>query len=190
MTISGGTTRHRQQGVTLFELLIAVLLLGIISTMIYSMLHVSISFADRGERKVQELAHEHGLLELINRQVNDAWYDARRRRIRIAQQHDMLQIYTRFPLLFPEAGLVLAIYRYDEENGALYYTEKRDFYNAEYTPLHAPELNEMRELARFNTSLELAYDAGTDLVAVRLGGAEYIFQPRAHQKEISVEGVF
>ena len=186
---TAASTAANEQGLTLFELLVAVLLLGIISTMIYSVLDVSLRFAGKGEAKVQELDREQGFLELFGRQVDSAWYDMRQRRLRIAQQQDVLQLYTRFPLLHREAGLVLAIYRYDDATRTLYYAEKRDFYNAEYAPPFAPPIGEMVVLARFTRPLRLAYDPATTLVTVELGEARYEFLPRCHPSEATPEAI-
>ena len=177
----------RQAGFTLFELLVAVLLLAMVSTMILSVLRVSITFADKGEDKLQQLAREQGLLELIGRQVNDAWYDAQRRQLRAGGERDMLQIFTRFPLLYREAGLVLAIYRYDESSKTLYYTEKRDFYNADYADDFAPAFSDMAVLAKLNAPLGLAYDPDTDVFTVSLGESRYEFLPRCRSYEKSTE---
>lgn len=182
-------TLPNAQGVTLFELLVAVLLLGLVSTMIYSMFDVSIRISAKGEARIEELAREQGLLELLGRQVNDAWYDVKQRRIRAAKQGELFQLYTRFPLLHRDAGVVLAIYRYDEATRTLYYTEKRDFYNADYTPEFVPDQAEMRVLARFTRPLTLTYEAGSDLVSVAFGDDHYQFLPRCHATEVAVEGV-
>ena len=180
---------RNRQGITLFELLVAVLLLGLVSTMIYSMFDVSIRFSSKGEKRLEEMAREQGLLELIGHQVNDAWHDVKMRRIRAVKKGDTFQLYTRFPLLHRDAGLVLAIYRYDEEDHALYYTEKRDFYNADYTPDFVPDLDEMRLLGRFTRPLTLAYATGSDTVTVGFGDDHYQFVPRCHLEEVAVEGL-
>jgi len=183
------TPLRNRQGITLFELLVAVLLLGLVSTMIYSMFDVSLRFSSKGEKRLEELAREQGLLELIGHQVNDAWHDVKARRIRATKKGDTLQLYTRFPLLYRDAGLVLAIYRYDEADHALYYTEKRDFYHADYTPDFVPDLADMRLLARFNQPLTLAYATGSDVVTVGFGDDHYQFVPRCHLEEVAVEGL-
>ena len=179
----------RPPGFTLLELLVAVLLLAMISTMIYSALRESINFSARGEARLQELARRQGLLELLGRQVREAWFDARQRRIQVTQEHDMLQIYTRFSLLHRDAGLVLAIYRYDQATATIYYLEKLDFYNAGYRADFVPPLAEMQVLARLSTPFAFAYDPRTDLVTVSLGQASYEFLPRCHPVAGKAEGL-
>ena len=57
-------TFRGQRGITLFELLIAVVLLGMVSTMIYSVLNVGITFSAKGEKHLETLARKKNLLSL------------------------------------------------------------------------------------------------------------------------------
>lgn len=88
-----------RQGITLFELLIAVVLLGMVSTMIYSVLNVGIAFSAKGGSRLESLAREKNLLGLLRRQVNGAWYDLRFGRAEISGGDGVLRIVTRQPLL-------------------------------------------------------------------------------------------
>ncbi|MFA6283225.1 MAG: prepilin-type N-terminal cleavage/methylation domain-containing protein, partial [Desulfurivibrionaceae bacterium] len=81
-----------QRGITLFELLIAVVLLGMVSTMIYSVLNVGITFSARGERHLETLSREKNLLSLLRRQVNGAWYDLRFGKVVISGGDGVLRI--------------------------------------------------------------------------------------------------
>ncbi|MDP2753506.1 MAG: prepilin-type N-terminal cleavage/methylation domain-containing protein, partial [Nitrospirota bacterium] len=124
-------TLRGQHGITLCELLIAVVLLGMVSTMIYSVLNVGITFSARGGKHLETLTREKNLLSLLRRQVNGAWYDLRFGRAQISGGDGVLRIVTRQPLLHRNAGSVLTVYRVNEAEQALYYLEKKDYFNTE-----------------------------------------------------------
>lgn len=168
-----------QSGVTLFELLVAVLLLGMVSTMIYSVLNVGIGFAKKGEQHILAIEQEQGILALFHRQINSAWYDAKQRKIMISADDDMLRIFTHQPFIYKKAaGLVLAIYRYDAAEQAVYYTEKRDFYNVDYTEDYTPDFADMKFLVKAAKPLSWAYDPDTGGVTVTYGEKHYDFFPK------------
>lgn len=175
------TSLKNQQGVSLFELLVAVLLLGMISSMIYSVLNVGINIAAKGERKILAMEQEQGFLELVHRQVKGAMYDTKQRIMMIRAGDDLLQIFTRQPLLYNRtSGLVLAIYRIDPSDGAVYYGERRDYYNIDYTEDYAPDIEDMLLLFTPSKDLSWAYDpeAEAEGLTMTLGEREYQFFPR------------
>lgn len=168
-----------QQGVSLFELLVAVLLLGMISAMIYSVLNVGISIAAKGEKKILAIQQEQGFLEVLHRQVKGAWYDSKQRKIMIRGSEDLLHIFTRQPLLYNRtSGLILAIYRVNPADNAVYYAEKRDYYNQDYTEGYAPDFDEMLRLYQPVSELAWSYDPGTASLTVTSGEKQYQLFPR------------
>jgi len=167
-----------QQGITLFELLVAVLLLGMVSTMIYSVLNVGIKFSVKGEESIGILAREQGLLSLLQRQVSCAWFDTRLNKVMISGGDGTLRIVTRQPLLHRSAETVLAVYRYDEASRKLYYLEKKDYYNLQYGENYQPSFDEMEPIYSSRLPLLLAWDLETSRVSVHLGEREYAFFPK------------
>jgi len=167
-----------QRGITLFELLIAVVLLGMVSTMIYSVLNVGITFSARGEKHLETLSREKNLLSLLRRQVNAAWYDLRIRRVEISGGDGVLRIVTRQPLLHRTAGAVLAVYRVNAAEQALYYLEKMDYFNTGYGEKYLPEFSEMEKMYASDRPMSLAYDPQQSRVTVSLAGEEYAFVPK------------
>lgn len=170
---------QNQQGVSLFELLVAVLLLGMISAMIYSVLNVGISIAAKGEKKILAMEQEQGFLELLHRQVKAAWYDGKQRKLMIRGSEELLQVFTRQPLLYNRtSGLVLAIYRVNPADNAVYYAEKRDYYNLDYTEEYAPDFDEMLLLYQPVSELAWSFDPEQGSVSVTSGDKQYRFLPR------------
>ncbi|MFH1021460.1 MAG: prepilin-type N-terminal cleavage/methylation domain-containing protein [Pseudomonadota bacterium] len=170
---------RNRQGVTLFELLIAVVLLGMVSTMIYSVLNVGINFSARGGKHLERLAREKNLLSLLRRQVNGAWYDPRFGKVLISGGGDgVLRLVTRQPLLHRSAGTVLAVYRVNEAEQALYYLEKIDYFNAEYGEKYLPDFSEMEKMYGADRPVTLVYEPQTSMVSVSLGGEEFAFFPK------------
>ena len=167
-----------QRGITLFELLIAVVLLGMVSTMIYSVLNVGITFSARGGKHLETLSREKNLLSLLRRQVNGAWYDLRFGRVEITGGDGVLRIVTRQPLLHRNAGSVLAVYRVNEAEQALYYLEKKDYFNTEYGEKYLPEFSEMEKMYAAKRPVALAYEPGQSRVIVTLGGEVFAFVPK------------
>lgn len=172
-----------QAGVTLFELMVAVLLLALVSTMIYSVLNVGISFADKGESQILAMEQEQGFLDLLHRQVSSAWYDPRQKKIRIVAEDDTLKIFTRQPLLYRTTGLVLAIYRYEPGEQTVYYTEKRDYYNIDYTDDYMPDFEDMYYLLTTPNSVAWSHDEETGAVLLDYGERQYEFIPKCQKEE-------
>ncbi len=171
--------RRGRQGFTLFELLVAVVLLGMISTMLYSVLNVGIAFSRKGEEQLARLAREQSLLDLLRRQVACAWYDQRQNRVRISGEENLLRIITRQPLLNRSAGTVLAVFRYDEGAQILYYLERKDYYNSKYGEEYRPEPSEMEPLYRAREGFSLAWDAEEATVSAVVGQREYLFSAKS-----------
>lgn len=169
---------HNQRGVTLFELTVAVLLLGMISTMIYSVLNVGIRFADKGEKQILAIEKEQGFLSLLHRQVNSAWYNKKLKKIMIYADTDKLQILTLQPFIYRSSGLVLAIYRYDAAEQMVYYTEKRDFYNIDYDEDYTPDFEEMQFLISTDSPITWSFEPDDEGVSVVYEEEEYYFVPK------------
>jgi len=171
-------TLRSQHGITLFELLIAVVLLGMVSTMIYSVLNVGIGFSARGEKHLERLSREKNLLSLLRRQVNAAWYDPRFAKVLISGGDGVLRIVTRQPLLHRSAGTVLAVYRVNAAEQTLYYLEKKDYFNAEYGETYLPDFSEMEKMYSADQPVGLAFEPEKSRVIVTLGGEEFAFVPK------------
>lgn len=167
-----------QRGITLFELLIAVVLLGMVSTMIYSVLNVGISFSARGGKHLARLSREKNLLSLLRRQVNGAWYDLRFGKVMISGGDGVLRIVTRQPLLHRTGGTVLAVYRINGADQSLYYLEKIDYFNTEYGEQYLPDFSEMEKMYAADRPVALTYDSATSRVIVNLDGEEFAFSPK------------
>lgn len=167
----------KKNGFTLFEVMVAVLLLAMVSSMIYSILNVSIKFTEKGENQILKLEREHGLLTLLQRQITSAWYDSKQKQVPLVADDNMLRVVTRESLLYPYNRLVLALYRYDPDGQTLYYTEKRDFYNIDYDDEYVPELDDMIVLMENCPSLSFTYEDGSSSVGVVYDEKEFEFTP-------------
>ena len=131
--LAAKSLRRDEAGFTLFEILIAMVLLAMVAAMIYSVLNVGIKFTDRGGRKILAMERKYGFLILVQRQITSAVYDPVKKRILMSADDEIFKVVTRNPFIYPEAGVVLAIYRYNAGERAIYYTEKRDYYNKDYS---------------------------------------------------------
>ena len=180
--------RAQQAGFTLFEILISMVLLAMVAAMIYSVLNVGIKFTDQGGKKILAMERRYGLLNLIQRQVTSAVYDPLKKRLLLSAGDEQFSLVTRNPFIYPEAGVVLAIYRYNAGERAIYYTEKRDYYNTDYalsSPADAaqagyqPDFGEMTVLAEDEDPLVVEYDeeAGPE-VTVSYRGEAYTMAPK------------
>lgn len=165
-------------GFTIFEVLVAVLLLAMVSTMIYSVLHTGIRFSAQGEGKILAVERRQGLAALLFMQLESAWYDPVRKNVVMAGDGETLRLITSYPLLYREAGVVLAIYRYDPAAETLFYTEKRDYYNIDYDDEFLPAFDEMRILAKGLAPVSLVVDDERKTVAVQLGDTTFEVTPR------------
>ena len=183
--------RHRttrlssNRGVTLFELLVAILLLGMTAAMIYSVLNVSIAFFGKGDRQILALEQKQGFVDLLFEQVNSAWYDRQHRKVMISADGEMLKIFTRHPLLYRQSGVVLAVYRYNPDDKTLYYLEKRDFYNIDYNDEYIPDFEDMRYLLKTDRPISMTYDEESGQVTLTYGEKQYAFVPKCLNKQAS-----
>lgn len=163
---------------TLLELLLAVMLLTMVSTMLYSILNVSMKFAARGENKILQIARQGSLLELIHQQVHGAAYSVKQRNVLLSADDKVLKVVTSHALIYRDLAKVLAIYRYDPGADVLYYTEKIDFYNQDYNEDYLPDLAEMIVLMRDVGGLSMQYDEEEAVLTVSYDGGEYEIIPR------------
>ncbi|MBU0908859.1 MAG: prepilin-type N-terminal cleavage/methylation domain-containing protein [Proteobacteria bacterium] len=167
----------KQKGFTLFEVMVAVLMLAMVSTMIYSILNVSIRFAEKGDKSILLLEREQGLIGILLRQIKNGWYDEQKKEVAIAADDTMLRITTRAPLLYPLAGVVIAVYRYDPDSATLYYLEKKDFYNIDYGEDYVPAFEDMQVLVENCRPLSFSYEENSSSVTVVYDGKEFNFTP-------------
>ena len=158
MSRSARHPRLQMAGFSLFEVLIAMLLLSMVAVMLYSVLNVGIKFTDQGNRKILAMERKYGLLGLVQRQINSAVYDPTKKQILMYADDEIFKVVTRNPFVYPEAGVVLAIYRYNTSEQAIYYAEKRDYYNIDYGEDYAPDFKEMTVLAWHEDAFSVEYD--------------------------------
>lgn len=184
MSREGLGPRRSKGGFTLFEVLIAMVLLAMVAAMLYSVLNVGIKFTDQGGRKILALERKYAFLTLVQRQISSAVYDSAKKRIIMSADAEAFKVVTRNPFIYPEAGVVLAIYRYNAGERAIYYTEKRDYYNIDYGEDYVPGFDEMTVLARDEEPFSVQYDeeAGPEAV-VTYRGEEYSLVPKCADEE-------
>lgn len=178
--------RRGQAGFTLFEVLIAMVLLAMVAAMLYSVLNVGIKFTDQGGRKILAMERKYGFLILVQRQITSAVYDPVKKKILMSADDEIFRVVTRNPFIYPEAGVVLAIYRYNAGERAIYYAEKRDYYNTDYAVLdagtdgYAPDFEEMTVLAQDEEPFSVQYDEETGPeVLVSYREEEYALVPKS-----------
>jgi len=173
-----------QEGFTLFELLIAMLLLAMISVMIYSILNVGIKFTDKGDKAILAMERRYGFLSLLQRQVKSAVYDAKQKKLLVTGEDEVFRIVNRSPLINRSVGVVLSVYYYDASEGAVYYTEKKDYYNTDYDEDYVPELEDMAKLVSNEEGFSIVYDgdAGPE-VTLTFRDEEYVFIPKCLNDE-------
>ena len=172
-----------QKGVTLVELMVAMLLLVMVTSMLYSVLNVGIKFSQKGEKRLAVIGLERSFLDLLHRQVHGVWYDQRQKKLMIEAKRNLLKMVTTSPLMERDAGLVLAVYLYDPGDGVLYYTEKLDFFNVDYDDGYSPSPAEMIVLLRDIDEIDWQYDETDDVLAVSYLGQDYEILPRSGQLE-------
>jgi prepilin-type N-terminal cleavage/methylation domain-containing protein len=172
------------RGVTLLELLVAMLILVMVSVMLYSVLNIGIGFSRKGEARALRAAREHAFLELLHRQVQGAWYDQKQKKVLIDASKNQLTLVTSAPLLNRDLGVVLAVYLYDPVADTLYYTEKKDFYNADYRENYQANRREMQVLMKEVGALALVYQADKGLLEVSCRGRQYALTVRGWLPEV------
>lgn len=170
-----------QEGVTLIELMVAMLLLVMVTAMLYSVLNVGIKFSQKGEERLTLLGSERAFLDLLHRQIQGASYDQSQKKQMIVATRNLLKVVTTAPLVERYAGQVLAVYLYDPGGRVLYYTEKLDFYNIDYDENYSPVPREMVVLLRDVDKIDWQYDKTDGMVAVSYLGRDYEISPRSWQ---------
>lgn len=168
----------RHDGFTLIEVLVAMLMLGMVSMMIYSVLNISIKMSDKGEKRIYEAARQHGVMRLLHDQIIQACYDTVSRKVSISGGDEVLRVVTRSPLRYRNNGVVLAVYRYEESSRTLYYLEKRDYYNTDYSQDYVPAIDDMLVLATGLKPISFAVDEESQAVTVNYGGRSSVIVPR------------
>ena len=172
-----------EKGVTLFELMVAMLILVMVSSMLYSVLNASINFSEKGESRIQIIEQERSFLDLLRRQIHGIRYDSKKKELQIYAEGNLLKIVTSTSIIERDAGMVLAIYVNDQDEGVLLYSEKVDYYNIDYEDDYQPDPDEMAVLMRDVPGLEMQYTEEDGTLKVTFAGLEYEFFPRCWQEE-------
>lgn len=175
-----------QKGVTLIELLVAMLLLVMVTSMLYSVLNVGIKFSRKGEDRLASLELERSFLAVLHRQVYGAWHDKLKKKVIISTERDMLKMVTTSPLIGGDGGLALVVYWYDSGDRTLYYTEKPDFFNIDYQENYFPSDDEMIVLLRDVDDLDWQFDENEGLLTVSYLGKSFEMTPRAWHPEVGL----
>ena len=100
-----------QKGVTLFELLVAMMMLVLVSAMLYSVLNAAIKFSEKGESRIQLIEQERSFLSLLRRQVHGIRYDSIKKKLQIFAEGNLLKIVTSSSIIERDAGVVMAALR-------------------------------------------------------------------------------
>ncbi len=166
--------RSGEAGMTLIEIVVAVLLMATVTVVMYQAMSASIGFSDRGDARLRGFGRERALLDLLHRQIHAAMYDEAERKPWIAVEEDSLRLVTREPLIAAR-GPVMAFFRID--SGRLYYQERRDYYNGDYRE-HGLPVDRMRLLAEDVSGLVFGETGDSGGVTVTLAGREYDIYPR------------
>ncbi|MBU0482374.1 MAG: prepilin-type N-terminal cleavage/methylation domain-containing protein [Proteobacteria bacterium] len=172
-------------GFTLFELLIAMFMMVLVSTMLYSILNAGISFSGKGEERIISGERDRAFLELLHRQIHGTWFGSGERKLKILVEEDTMRLVTTSPLLNRDVPMVMAFYYYDRGAGNLYYSERVDFYNPEYFEDYDPDLQEMFVLLEDLADFAIEYDEKEGIVSVSYGGQLYEFVPRCWSEEVA-----
>ena len=130
------------------------------------------------------MERKYAFLTLVQRQITSAVYDSTNKRIMMKADDEVFKVVTRNPFVYPEAGVVMAIYRYNAGERAIYYVEKRDYYNTDYGEDYVPDFSEMTVLARDQDTFSVAYDGETSPeVIFTYQGEEYSMVPKSVDRE-------
>ncbi len=164
-------------GFTLLEVMISIVIFGMISTLIFSILDRSFVFTEKGEAKILKIEQQNGFIDLVRRQVQGAWVDPRRRTTHINSENEQqFSIVTTSSIMFAGSPLVVAFYEFEPSTNTVYYTERKDFYNPDYVE-QFPNQEEMIPLLNVDDSFSLQTDENSDFVILFLNNKEYIFHP-------------
>lgn len=174
-----GRPTGSQKGVTLIELMVAMLLLAMVTAMLYSSLNLGIKFSQKGEKRLADIEIERSFLNLLHRQVHGAFYDKGQEKVMIEVRRNLLKVVTTTPLMERHAGLVMAIYLYDSGDRVIYYSEKLDFFNIDYGENYSPSPQEMVVLVRDVDDIEWQYDETEARLVLSYLGHDYEITPRA-----------
>ncbi len=172
-----------EKGVTLFELMVAMMMLVMVSSMLYSVLNAGINFSEKGESRIQLIEQERSFLDLLRRQVHGILYDSKKKQLQIYAEGNLLKMVTSTSIMERDAGMVLAIYVNDPDEGVLLYSEKVDYYNIDYDDVYQPDPDEMVVLMRDVQGLEIQYAEEDGTLKVTYAGLEYELFPRCWQEE-------
>lgn len=183
MGLRGFKITASEKGVTLFELLVAMMMLALVSVMLYSVLNAAINFSEKGESRIQIVEQERSFLDLLRRQVHGIRYDPKQKKLQIFAEGDLLKMVTSTSIIERDAGMVLAIYVNDSDAGIIYYTEKVDFYNVDYEEDYQPPLDEMVVLMKEVEGLEMEYAEEDGTLKVTYAGRGHELFPRCWQDE-------
>jgi len=168
----------RHDGFTLIEVLVAMLMLGMVAMMIYSVLSISIKMSDKGQKAIYADARQHGVMRLLHDQIISAYYDTVSRTVLISGGDAILRVVTRSPLRYRDDGVVLAVYRYDDSTGTLYYLEKRDYYNTDYNDKYVPDIDDMLVLATGLKPISFDVDEKSRAVKINYDGQSWVIVPK------------
>lgn len=165
------------RGFTLLEVMVSVLIFSMISVLIFSMLDRSFVFTAKGEARVLHLEQQYGLINLLRRQVQGAWFDPKLKKMHLSSETDrQFALITTSSLMFPGSIVVIAFYEFDPNDATLYYTERRDFYNPDYGKEFPPQ-TEMIPLLTVTDPFSLQADPDSDFVILHFSNREYTFHP-------------
>jgi len=179
-----GCSRQGQRGFSLFEILIAMVLLAMVAAMLYSVLNVGIKFTERGGSKILAMERKYAFLSLVQRQIASAVYDSTKKKTLMWADEDSFKVVTRSPYVYSEAGVVLAIYRYNPGDRAIYYIEKRDYFNTDYGEDYLPDFAEMSVLAWDEDPFAVQYDPETSPeVVFSFRGEDYALVPKCTDEQ-------
>jgi len=123
------------------------------------------------------------LLDLLRRQVHGILYDSKKKQLQIYAEGNLLKMVTSTSIMERDAGMVLAIYVNDPDEGVLLYSEKVDYYNIDYDDVYQPDPDEMVVLMRDVQGLEIQYAEEDGTLKVTYAGLEYELFPRCWQEE-------
>ena len=169
--------KQSQHGFTLLEVMISVLIFSMISVLVFSILERSFVFSSKGEAHVREIEQQYGLINLVRRQVQGAWFDQKLKKIAISSETDnRLALITTSSLMYAPSTLVVAFYEFDPDESILYYTERKDFYNTDYKDM-PPEPADMIPLLNVDGLFSLQADPDSDFVTLIYKNREHVFHP-------------
>jgi prepilin-type N-terminal cleavage/methylation domain-containing protein len=169
--------KQDQSGFTLLEVMISIFIFGLISALVFSILDRSFVFSAKGEARVLEIEQQYGLINLVRRQVQGAWFDQKRKKVHISSEtENRFALITTSSLMYSPSVLVMAFYEFDPRDSMLYYTERRDFYNLDYRD-EPPATEDMIPLLHIEGDFSLQADPDSDFVILLFKNKKYVFHP-------------